>query len=82
MTQHESDMSPANQRDTTALRRVANLAAHLVGGAGLAFGAVNTLAKRRKNNSDRDSNDGREARREERRDARRAEREDDEKADK
>jgi hypothetical protein len=82
MTQQESDVSPATQRDTSALRRAANLAAHLVGGAGLAFGAVSALAKRRKKSADGDSDGNREARREDRRDARRAEREDDGKADK
>lgn len=82
MTQHESDVFPANRRNTTALRRVANLAAHLVGGAGLAFGTIDALAKRRKKSADDGSVSDREARREERRNARRAERDDADKDDK
>jgi hypothetical protein len=75
MTQQESDVSPAIERGTPAFRRVANLAAHLVGAAGLALGAASTLAKRRRNKSDGDSEVDRETRREERANARREDRE-------
>ena len=82
MTQQEPDASSAGWRGTPALRRVANLAAHLVGGVGLAFGAADTLAKRRKKNADGLSESERDAQREERRHASRTDRDDDGQAEK
>lgn len=70
MTQQENDVAPAIKRVAPARWRVANFAAQLVGSAGLAFGAVSTLAKRRRDRSDGDSEHDRGARRDERRNAR------------
>ena len=80
MTQQENDVAPAIKRVAPPRWRVANLAAHLVGSAGLAFGAVSTLAKRRRDRSDGDSEHDRGARREERRNARQVDDGDDNKA--
>ena len=81
MTQRDFDAPPANKPGAPVLRRVANLAAHLMGGAALAFGAVNALAKRDKNQSNSDTQSGRESRREERRNARQDDRSNDDRAE-
>jgi hypothetical protein len=82
MTQQKPDASPANRLRTPPLRRVSHLAARLVGGASLAFGAVDALAKRRKKNSDQESGTERESRQEERPNGRRTEGDDSDRTDK
>jgi len=81
MNQQLHDDEPDVRRDASSRRRVANLAAQLVGGAGLAFGAISTLAKRRRDKHDGDAGEDGAARREERRAARESDNAD-EKADK